>query len=321
MTLGPLKAIDWGTQSIIRLTVLVRRLSHIRSVLLFIDLPTSTERLLNWSKMNTPETTKQSEILRYAETYLRKGKSVIPLDGSLPAIEWKEFRSRLATKEELGRWFEEERNIGIVMGKISGITAVVCDSREEAVWWWESMPRTPVIAKAGTGIQFIYRYAPIGNMAGVLNRKIDVRGDGGYICVFPSVDERGIRHEWIRREGKMPTFDPTWVGTSETVSSGRQRIRDGLARIADIRVVRGENDHTDPLRAAIRLCEFGMSEAEVFAALMEWNRANCDPPLSPREVLLGSQEAHRIVINRVLEQEARMNNCRGGACDIGGRMY
>ena len=68
--------------------------------------------------------------LDYALAYLKAGYSVIPIkaDGSkapdLPT--WAEYQKRLATMEELRRWFADpNRGIGIVCGQISGNLEVI----------------------------------------------------------------------------------------------------------------------------------------------------------------------------------------------------
>ena len=266
--------------------------------------------------MMNPETLQKTLTLSFAERYVTKKKSVIPLNGKRPAVDWKQFQTSLPTEEDLQTWFAEERNIGIVTGKISSITVVDCDTREDAIWWYREFPET-VMAKTGRGVHFYYSYAPIGNKAGVLGRKIDIRGDGGYVVAPPSSHENGAQYEWIC--GEMAIFNPAWVGESETVSTESRRIRDGMKYIADIRAVGGNNGHNATFRAACRLTESGMSETEVFAALLDWNQTNCEPPWTHKELLHKAQEAYRVTLNKMLSQQAAAD-CAQGGCDLGGSM-
>jgi len=66
-------------------------------------------------------------MLEIARKYVARGWSVIPLEGKIPSIVWKEYQARYPTDEELQRWFSDgKKNIGIVTGKISGLSVVDC---------------------------------------------------------------------------------------------------------------------------------------------------------------------------------------------------
>jgi DNA-binding transcriptional regulator YiaG len=65
---------------------------------------------------------KTKDLFKWAEFYTGLGFSVIPLrEGKLPAIAWKEFQERRATKMELMKWFTGTGwGMAIVCGKVSG---------------------------------------------------------------------------------------------------------------------------------------------------------------------------------------------------------
>ncbi len=55
--------------------------------------------------------------------YLRMGFSVIPLISrdKRPEINWLEYQKRKPTEDEVRKWFSgENRNVGIICGKVSG---------------------------------------------------------------------------------------------------------------------------------------------------------------------------------------------------------
>ncbi|MEK9157970.1 MAG: bifunctional DNA primase/polymerase, partial [Patescibacteria group bacterium] len=63
------------------------------------------------------------EALKYAEL----GFSIIPVSrDKTPLIQWKEFQTRRATKDEIKSWFEQfpDMNIGVVTGSISGVIVI-----------------------------------------------------------------------------------------------------------------------------------------------------------------------------------------------------
>jgi len=158
---------------------------------------------------------KKNSVLEMAYEYISRGYSVIPLEprGKKPIIKWQEFQERYATREELNTWFENTRNnIGIVTGRISGITVLDCDTPEaEALARKLGMPPTYSV-KTGKGRHFYFEYEP-----GTRNFQkrddlpgIDLRSDGGYVVAPPSVHPNGsIYMEEYYDEIDLETKPPT----------------------------------------------------------------------------------------------------------------
>ena len=68
----------------------------------------------------------------WAEFYRKNfGWSIIPVgNDKKPLIKWKEYRSRVATQDEIIEWWAEhpEANIAVVCGAVSGISVIDLDS-------------------------------------------------------------------------------------------------------------------------------------------------------------------------------------------------
>ncbi len=120
----------------------------------------------------------------------------------------------------------------------------------------------------------------IGNRAG-LKPGLDVRGDGGYVIVPPSVHASGRRYEWKTAPSDLPLaplpdavlrllLTPDAPG-GERVVSGEGEIPAGT-----------RNDHL--YRQARAMAARGLGAAAVVAALLEENRTRCRPPLPENEV-------------------------------------
>src|SRR5687768_8151803 len=96
----------------------------------------------------------------FASEYHDRGFAVIPLHGKRPALlSWKEFQARKPSESELREWFlrpERELNIGIVTGKVSDLVVVDADTPEDATWWLEHYPRSPLAVQTGGGGMHIY---------------------------------------------------------------------------------------------------------------------------------------------------------------------
>jgi hypothetical protein len=106
------------------------------------------------------------------------------------------------------RWWSADplANIGIPTGLASGFIVLDVDDRHngtESLRMLEQkigpMPTT-LISRTGDGRHLLYRclgYA-LKNGVAVLGPGIDIRGDGGYIVVPPSLHANGKRYEWVR---------------------------------------------------------------------------------------------------------------------------
>ena len=134
--------------------------------------------------------------------YLRMGFSVIPLEprGKKPLIQWAEYQKRLATEDEVRGWWAKtpDANIGIVTGKVSGIGVVDLDGPEGIAEGMRLGLTSPLISITGRGRQLFYRHTGENICNSVKTYPgVDVRGDGGYVAVSPSIHPSGKRYQWV----------------------------------------------------------------------------------------------------------------------------
>lgn len=127
--------------------------------------------------------------LEQARRLISEGFSVIPLDGKVPAVAWKEFQSRLATDAELVRWFGYRgHSIGLVTGGLSGVTVIDCDSQEARELAYGELGIWSNLVQATTrGVHLAFRFDGERNTTGLGGVDgLDRRGEGGYIrCTQP----------------------------------------------------------------------------------------------------------------------------------------
>lgn len=245
--------------------------------------------------METPEIINRHTFHDWLE-YHERWWSTIPLVGKKPpkGFAWKQYQTRRPTLGEIRVWCDQYENIGILTGEISGVTVVDCENREESEWWYKQY-ETPLIVKTGRGFHFYYQYAEIGNRVRVLDRKIDIRGDGGYVVAPPSIHpETGTQYEWMGGSeyelDDVPRFDPTWLPEKKAVERLDVRAASGelveTARryIMQILAVSGRGGHNSTFRAACKAVDFGLSEHQVLNVMMEWNETNAEPKWSQSEI-------------------------------------
>lgn len=261
------------------------------------------------------------DMLRAAQWYAHHGFRLLPLDGKMPHSqllprEYSEEKGRevpswspLALSgpkpDDLLRWFEAEKaNIGIATG-YSGYVVVDCDSREEALWWWENRPRTSMMVRTGKGVHFYYK-APstqVGNRAKIGGRAIDFRGHGGYVVAAPSVHPNGKPYrrcgEWDLND--VPEFDPDWFGASSDTAV-RRNLRPlsdpealaerAMSYLGHIYAVSGQSGHGQTFRAANVLKDFGVGEGQALELMKVWNETNAIPQWSVEELAHKVRDAY-----------------------------
>jgi hypothetical protein len=216
------------------------------------------------------------------------GFSVIPVGpDKRPTISWLAFQQARATDDNLLSWFGngQDRNIGIVTGRISSIVVVDTDNEEAEGWAHANLPATPMMCKTAKGMHRYYRHpgtevrngARISTDIGTI--ALDVRGDGGYVVAPGSVHPSGVTYaaptKWPTTLEDVPVFSAAWLaGPSKPIIS---------APTTGEQIPSGQRNATlTSLAGAMQ--RRGMSEAAILAALQVENDAKCNPPLDSREL-------------------------------------
>lgn len=257
-----------------------------------------------------------SILLESALELWRNGFSVIPAHpgSKRPLVPWIEYQSRRPTKEEIYRWWQQypNANIGIVTGKISGVVVIDLDldkgGNESGARIYEQAP-TDLIVKTGRGGYHLYYHYPedvdhIPNRVGLLPG-VDIRADGGYVVVPPSVHSSGRLYEWTRHgePGKLP---PHLVGLlTSHASAERDGEEDSPKWLSDLLAGVKEGQRND---ACARLCGYligkGMPKDVVLAIIRQWNEKN-RPSLPDHEVVATVESICRTVRRRGTVPQSR----------------
>ena len=158
--------------------------------------------------MTTP-TTEQAAL-----DYLNRGWSVIPVRerAKRPAIRWKTYQSKCASKKTLHDWFRRspDYNVAIVTGALSRLVVLDVDPRHGGKDSLRELERehgslpTTMESITGGGGRHVYFSHPGGEVHNRTNISpgIDLRGDGGCIVAPPSVHPSGKRYRW--KKGRAP---------------------------------------------------------------------------------------------------------------------
>lgn len=230
-------------------------------------------------------------VLDYAFQYAQLGWRVFPLleRSKKPAIPlWPQAAT--VDRTTLREWFSKPPyNIAVVCGASSGIVVLDTDPRhggdnssQKLIEVHGPLPDTVTQLTGGGGLQHFFKYpqsVEVRNSAGKLGLGLDIRGEGGYVVVPPSVHPAtGAAYEWEASsdplEGCPIAEPPRWLIGLLTNGTGTKQAEDKpLETIPEGR----RNNHLASLAGSMR--RRGMSPAGIEAALLAENAARCDPPL------------------------------------------
>jgi Bifunctional DNA primase/polymerase, N-terminal/Family of unknown function (DUF5906)/Primase C terminal 2 (PriCT-2) len=188
---------------------------------------------------------KPMPLIDFALQYAARGWRIFPLRprSKLPLIARKAggrgFLDASADIKQITAWWtaHPSANIGLATG-LSGLVVLDTDGAEGLAQLQElarrhgALPRT-LCAKTGRegGFHIFFRGQGVKSTAG--NKKqgdyLDIRGDGGYVVLAPSVHPSGKEYEWV--DSTMPIAEwPAWLGAWR----GRGKQEDLIGKEASI---------------------------------------------------------------------------------------
>ena len=157
---------------------------------------------------------KKSEktVLDYALEYAEQGLCVIPVPYGTKAarIKWGKYQKSRPDEKQLRKWFaNDNRNIAVILNKVSGgLTVLDFDSMNRYEWWKEKYRdyavKLPTV-KTARGVHVYFRSKLIKSKK---YDGIDLKATG-YVLLPPSIHPDGSNYEWITLlNGELPLLDP-----------------------------------------------------------------------------------------------------------------
>lgn len=146
----------------------------------------------------------------------KAGLGVVPLThpwdgpdlGKTAAVQWRRYRTRRATPQEVDQWWPEEpnpahplHNVGIITGPISGVVVLNLQTqhdKDEAARL--DFPFPDRYVRTETGEHWYYGWDPANGLrSGVQVSGLTVIGENGYVVAPGSRHHRGLYEEHIER--------------------------------------------------------------------------------------------------------------------------
>lgn len=146
------------------------------------------------------------------------GLSVIPVRPQLktPILPWKVYQERYPTSEEIDKWSKRygSCNWAVVTGTLSGVVVFDLDpgfepERFDRYITTSGLLSPTWVTRTPRGYHIWFRHPRtrvIGNRAHIFPG-VDIRGDGGYVIVPPSILDAGRPYSWVASPLDTPLLD------------------------------------------------------------------------------------------------------------------
>lgn len=149
-----------------------------------------------------------------ALSYLKRGWAIIPIKKGTkgePLIKWARYVNTLPTEKEVTKWWTDwpDANIAMICGAVSGFVVVDVDIKRGG-----EAPKDPtgmVSRTGGGGAHYFYKYPEGKDIPNYVNIRpgVDIRANGGYVVLPPSIHLSGEPYEWALEDEPWPC--PSWV--------------------------------------------------------------------------------------------------------------
>ncbi len=216
------------------------------------------------------------------------GLSIIPLAGKKPCVPWKEYQSRRPNEDEIEKWIQEFPgcNWGVVTGGISGVIVLDVDGKAGARSLKEcgDLPITWETT-TGRGAHLWFRHPGEDIRSAVeLMPGLDVRADGGYVVVPPSVHESGQPYVWEHAPWDTPIADAPSSVLELLRTPPTPRLQGTPHPKNDSRIITEGSRNDSFYRIGRQMHTNGLGPDAIKAALTIHNQDVCQPPLDQGEV-------------------------------------
>lgn len=229
----------------------------------------------------------KQQALKY---YLDHDYSVIPLGlDKRPAIKsWLKHQTERADENQINAWWDAnpKANIGIVTGKISGITVVDIDNKGDVSTPLDTFPSTYTVRTPSGGYHLYYKYdETIKQTANTYPQfpHVDIRNDGGYVVAGGSTTNYGDGEGGLYKvEKDIPVVEfPTELFNPQGEKQKKKK------KVSDL-VGRPSGDRNASMASFIGKLLLTTPQAkwdkEIWPAVMQAN-ATYKPPLDQAELL------------------------------------
>jgi hypothetical protein len=223
-----------------------------------------------------------------ALAYAAKGIRVFPCRRDKSPYTPNGFKDASRERSRVSAWWHRwpDASIGMPTGQINGLVVADLDERTpEALKVWESLPPTTEVKTGRASGEGRHRYYRV--EGDVRSRKLadglDMKGDGGYVLLPPSMHESGNRYEVVTKGEVADLPEDLTPPPEATRSSGPKASSSGFHDNAGLIHYPGRNNALASIGGRLRAQ--GDEYDVIEAVLLDVNRQRCRPePLPEAEV-------------------------------------
>lgn len=254
-------------------------------------------------------------ILDAALEYAEAGYAVIPVKRSdkTPYTE-NGLLDASTDPEVIRKWWKKfpSANVAIACGNVSGnLFAIDVDIKPEKNKhgdfslenWQANFGRFPetVIQKTGSGgLHYFFRCDRITEFKNKVEAipAVDIRGDGAYVVVSPSIYEDGRTYEWehgvsITDKEEVAEANDSVIKLLELNRKNAPKSQTDTAQPFNVRNAKSGNRNDTIFRFASGDCGRGVPYDICLEEALKLNERYCDPPLDDNEVIKTVQSAYK----------------------------
>lgn len=263
------------------------------------------------SNIITSNNVEQSWI-EIGKEFMEHGFSIIAVgNNKKPLFSWKDYQTKKATLEEIEKWISMDSFAGfaIITGKISNLFVLDIDNGADTNGL--QIPNT-VAAETGSGGKHYYFKYPkeieLGNSGG-FRKKMDTRGEGGYVIAPPALHPNGNTYKWIKDLNTEIAEMPQWL--VDELQENKRTLADWLKSGILNGVGESMRNESATKVVGMLLTKFPKDEWEekVWPLVQGWNQKN-NPPLGEDEL--------RTTYESIAKRETRKRIDEGKVRDIHG---
>jgi bifunctional DNA primase/polymerase-like protein/AAA domain-containing protein/primase-like protein len=169
----------------------------------------------------------------------------------------------------------------MVTGIISGVAVVDCDTDEAVAAFLAKVPEASATRRAKTsrGAHFYFQWENgIRNSTDLIAPDTDVRGEGGFIIVPPSINATGKSYEWLNENETQPMPAAIYEAITSPKISSKAATVEALSRIPQGR----RNSTLTSIAGFLR--RKGLEEEAIKAGIGAINQLSCELPLPSTEL-------------------------------------
>lgn len=239
----------------------------------------------------------QSSFLQAALQYAGMGLAVFPIKpkGKTP-LTTHGCLDATTDKDQIAKWWDRwpDANIGMAMGsKSGGLIAIDFDVDDDkgidgyhVLRDWErengELPETIMSITGRGGYHYIYRTNKDYKNAVGFCEGIDIRAEGGYIIVPPSVHPNGRSYEWEQSPEDYPIAQADEM--VERFLQGSQKEPEQRESFTSPELIPEGQRNATLYKMACSMRAKGYAETTIWLAVREENEAKCSPALNDCEI-------------------------------------